>query len=1056
MDGIGFLIAIASFVIAIIALNKAARLDTLTSQLKMQLMQLTTELNELRKAIVHRPVPEPTELLPMSKSHVPEPPPEQPAKKPARAAATKAKAQVRKSEPVAPPVIAVEPLLQRPPEVPAIDTQRTTPPPPPPPPPPPKPAPRGGDMEQALASRWFVWIGGIAIAIGGLLFVKYAYDNGYISPAFQIFLALLAAACLVAAGEWLRRKGRGNADDYVPAALSAAGIVVAFGAIYAAYALYQLISPTTAFLCLGIVGVGAMALSRLQGPLIAALGLLGSYAPPILVSTDQPSAVGFFPYLAVILGASFATLRGRNWWWLGYASIAGSFLWTMAWFAGPFTADDTLIIGVFAHLVGLVAMYAISGRAILAEQSGQLYPQVIIPDPLAIGLAGVVAQNVILLGLCHASNHSTLALELFLLAVAGLVALAWAKDGLNVLAPVASLVALAGIIGWNDVAFHVWAMDENGLWSSVPGPEVSRYLRWTLFTGAALTLAGLAGLRAKGGHWLWAQMASGSAVLFIAAAWGRADSQMAEGAWAALAAVSAIVPLAAAKLLTADHEGDGNRAGGILAAGAALLLAFAADRLFDGVWLTLALAVLAAAYAYGSSMLRAYLMGPITSALATVVTLKLFLSRELWSTDHSLPLGQHWPLYGYGVPVVLFLLGSRWLKSAGHLRSALSLEGASLGLAVSLASLEIRVLIGGGVASDTMTLLELSTHILTWLGAALGLLYRQKLYSSFIVLWGARILFAGSAIAIIGGSLLVLNPAISRDALQGGAVFNALLLAYFAPAVLIWFIARRLAGIGLEHARPWAELLSLGLAVVYLSLEWKRLYTDQWMILPATDEVEAAIHVLIWLGVCCLLLYRAGILSNVAQQTGARALLVLSAAAIVLGALGIFNPVVSGQPVLGNVAFNSLILAYLAPVVLLGLIARRLAGIGWEQIRPAVGLLALMLVFVYVTLETKRVFQGPVLVAHSQSIAESYAYSAVWLALALALFVAGIRLGRQVVRYAGLGVMTLVVLKVFLWDMSSLEGLYRIASFVGLGLCLVAIGWLYQKFVQKPGKDAAA
>jgi uncharacterized membrane protein len=44
--------------------------------------------------------------------------------------------------------------------------------------------------------------------------------------------------------------------------------------------------------------------------------------------------------------------------------------------------------------------------------------------------------------------------------------------------------------------------------------------------------------------------------------------------------------------------------------------------------------------------------------------------------------------------------------------------------------------------------------------------------------------------------------------------------------------------------------------------------------------------------------------------------------------------------------------------------------------------------------------------------------------------------------------MVLVVLKVFLWDMSSLEGLYRIASFIGLGLCLVGIGWLYQRFVQ--------
>jgi len=30
--------------------------------------------------------------------------------------------------------------------------------------------------------------------------------------------------------------------------------------------------------------------------------------------------------------------------------------------------------------------------------------------------------------------------------------------------------------------------------------------------------------------------------------------------------------------------------------------------------------------------------------------------------------------------------------------------------------------------------------------------------------------------------------------------------------------------------------------------------------------------------------------------------------------------------------------------------------------------------------------------------------------------------------------------------MSSLEGLYRALSFIGLGLSLVGIGWLFQKF----------
>jgi uncharacterized membrane protein len=41
----------------------------------------------------------------------------------------------------------------------------------------------------------------------------------------------------------------------------------------------------------------------------------------------------------------------------------------------------------------------------------------------------------------------------------------------------------------------------------------------------------------------------------------------------------------------------------------------------------------------------------------------------------------------------------------------------------------------------------------------------------------------------------------------------------------------------------------------------------------------------------------------------------------------------------------------------------------------------------------------------------------------------------------------LTVAKVFLYDMSILTGLYRVLSFLGLGLALVAIGFLYQRFV---------
>ena len=875
MDGFAYLVLIACFVLVLIALNKMSRLETRLAQLKLQLGQFGDELAKVRR----------DGLAPATEA-------------PAAAA------------PQVPPVPAEQPIISEAPananwQSPAkVQT--------------PKPV---RDMEQALASRWFVWIGGIAIAIGGLLFVKYAYDNGLISPALQIFLGLLAGAVLVAAGEWVRRKTAVTPEpNYVPAALAAAGLATAFASVYAAYALYELISPLLAFAGLAGLGLGALALSRLQGPFIAALGLLGSYATPALIPSEHPSAWNFFPYLAIILAASFATLRGKNWWWLAYAAIAGSAAWTLLWLeGGPFTLADTLPVGLFAHVVGFVAFYGLSGWRILAEDSGSLSK----PSPaLAIGLAGLAVAALLLAVLVHETQHGNLALILFFAAMAGLVLIAWRKSGLALLGGIAAALSFAVLMIWNEVAFHDWAMDESGLWSTVLGTEASRFLDWMLGAGLAFALAGLAATKLKPAKTPWALLAAAAAFLFVWGAWARVDVLLSQNMWAVMGAGFAAALLAVA-LNNRASEDDGNLPSGLLAIGSAALLVFALDRLLDNVWLTLAIAALAAAYGFATRFLRAKLMGSTTAALASLTTLRLFISRELWFDDRTLPLGQHWPVYGYGVPAVLFLIASRWLKSAGHNRSAAALEGLSLGLVISLISLELRVLIGGGLTSDEPQLLEVAAHILTWAGAAYGLMYRQQLYSSFISLWGARVLLAMSAAAIVLVSLIGLNP------------------------------------------------------------------------------------------------------------------------------------IVSEEPVPGNVVFNALLLAYLAPVPLLGLIARRLDVLNWQRLRPAVGLLALILTFVFATLETKRVFQGPALVAWSESIAESYAYSAVWLALALALFVAGLRLGQQYVRYAGLGVMVLVVLKVFLWDMSSLEGLYRIASFVGLGLCLVGIGWLYQRFVQRPEQAAA-
>jgi len=109
--------------------------------------------------------------------------------------------------------------------------------------------------------------------------------------------------------------------------------------------------------------------------------------------------------------------------------------------------------------------------------------------------------------------------------------------------------------------------------------------------------------------------------------------------------------------------------------------------------------------------------------------------------------------------------------------------------------------------------------------------------------------------------------------------------------------------------------------------------------------------------------------------------------------------------------------------------------------------LAFALVLVYLTLEVRHAFQGSVLLDHHASDLEYYAYSMVWLLFAGALLAPGILLGNATLRYASLGVLMLTVIKVFIGDMSDLTGLTRVASFLLLGLSLVGIGWLYQRFV---------
>ncbi|QJR80416.1 DUF2339 domain-containing protein [Alteromonas pelagimontana] len=162
---------------------------------------------------------------------------------------------------------------------------------------------------------------------------------------------------------------------------------------------------------------------------------------------------------------------------------------------------------------------------------------------------------------------------------------------------------------------------------------------------------------------------------------------------------------------------------------------------------------------------------------------------------------------------------------------------------------------------------------------------------------------------------------------------------------------------------------------------------------------------------------------------------------ILLNSNPYFEPISVGEPLL----LNWLLPLWAVPAVLLGTILYfQLLPV---RLKRTVEAIFVILAFLYINGEIRAAFNdGFVVLLNPPGQAELYTYSIVWLCIAtITLFWAQSRQLQRVIN-AGFCVLAAVILKAFLIDMANLEGLYRAISFIGLGLCLVALGWLFQKF----------
>ena len=81
--------------------------------------------------------------------------------------------------------------------------------------------------------------------------------------------------------------------------------------------------------------------------------------------------------------------------------------------------------------------------------------------------------------------------------------------------------------------------------------------------------------------------------------------------------------------------------------------------------------------------------------------------------------------------------------------------------------------------------------------------------------------------------------------------------------------------------------------------------------------------------------------------------------------------------------------------------------------------------------------------------ASGFYLTASWSGLALVLFACGMALRERMYRWLGLAILAGALGRVVVFDVWKLETLYRILSFMALGIVLLVLGFIYNKFQEK-------
>ena len=876
---LGILLVFGYLVIPIVLLVMTSNMRAQVEQFDRTLRAIQDELARLSQALARRsgvpveePAPQPQPVTQKEPVVAPEPEPAPASMAAAAPAETVQKVQAEPEPQPEPETVYPEPAEA------------------------PRPPRDYADLEKRFGTQWVVWIGGLALALGGIFLVRYTIEQGLFGPGLRVALGALLAAMLVGLGELARRREiRAGLTElpvaHIPSILTAAGTTVAYADVWAAYALYEFLSPGMAFLLLGAVALATLAAALVHGPALAGLGLIGAFVTPALVSTVQPNYWALYLYLAVVTAAAYALARARLWRWLAITAAAFSIFWM---FAG--ISDLRALV---PHAFHAAAGFALAAVFVVA---GFLY------GPAAErGHADKVSSGVLagyLFGafmLTMATQHASLALVTLFALCAATVAITWRTEASMLAVPAAALLGVLILAHWVTSYNFETLYAPRGPLSGLPlAIRLEGVGLHTVFGAGLAVLFGGAGFLSQGRSQqpqfslAWAATGVVTAILVLIALYARITEFERSIPFALIALARAgLSGYPADNLARRDPAPGMAGAAAIDAGGAVAALALALTFALERGWLTVALALMVPGIAFISLHRPLPMLRQVCGLLAGLV-----LARVLWDPRivgdavGTTPI-LNWILYGYGLPALCFWSGGHLLRRRGDDGPSRSVDCAAILFTALTAMLEIRHLMNDGdIYRASANLGEVGLQVSTWLALAIGL-ERLRLRSGSIVHdYGARIAGAFALAGIVFGLAMRENPMLTGDPV-GGALFNYVLLGYGIPAVLTAILARCVREDRDPRYYIGAAIAAIALALAYLTLEVRTLFHGPVLDARYVSDAEDYTYSAVWLAFGVALLLAGVVLKSQPARYASAAVVILTVAKVFLhdlaGVQGIYR-----------------------------------------------------------------------------------------------------------------------------------------------------------------------